>query len=64
MNTRSESVTRDDLMGMTIAVLMFVLQGCMLLAMSTDRVVAAELSGARSAVIAMHGDSAASGHMA
>lgn len=64
MKSRSESVTRDDLMGMTIAVLMFVLQGCMLLAMSTDHLAGAQMTGARSAVIAAHADSAASGRLA
>lgn len=63
MNTGSESVTRDDLMGMTMAVLMFVLQGCMLMAMSTDHLAAAELSGARSAVIAAHAGPAGSGRV-
>ncbi|OGT81699.1 MAG: hypothetical protein A3H91_10525 [Gammaproteobacteria bacterium RIFCSPLOWO2_02_FULL_61_13] len=63
MKTSTESVSRDDLMGMTMAVLMFVLQGCMVLAMSTDRVVAAELTGARGAVMAAHADSTASGNL-
>lgn len=56
MKTNTEIVTRDDLMGMTIAVLMFVLQGCMLLAMSTDHLVAAELSAVHGAVLAAHAD--------
>lgn len=37
MNTKSELVTRDDLIGLTLAVLMFALQACMLMTMSTDR---------------------------
>ncbi len=63
MKTNTESVTREDLMGMTIAVLMFVLQGCMVLAMSTDRLVAAELTAVRGAVLAAHADPADSGHL-
>ena len=63
MKIETASVTRDDLMGMTIAVLMFVLQGCMVLAMSTDHLVAAELTAVHGAVIAAHADSAASGDL-
>ena len=63
MKTSTESVSRDDLMGMTMAVLMFVLQGCMLLAMSTDHLVAAELTSGHAAVIAAHTDSAGSGEV-
>jgi hypothetical protein len=36
MKAGTESTLRDDLMGMTIAVLMFVLQGCMVLAISSN----------------------------
>ena len=64
MKTNTESVTRDDLMGMTIAVLMFVLQGCMVLAMSTDYLVAAELTAVHGTMIAAHADSADSDELA
>lgn len=37
MKTQSEATARDDLIGLTLAVLMFALQACMLLTMSTDR---------------------------
>jgi acyl-coenzyme A thioesterase PaaI-like protein len=63
MKTNTKSDTRDDLMGMTIAVLMFVLQGCMVLAMSTDHLVAAKLTAVHGAVIAAHADSAGSGNL-
>lgn len=63
MKTNTESVSRDDLMGMTMAVLMFVLQGCMVLAMTTDRLVASELTTGHAAVIAAHSDSAGSGNL-
>ena len=63
MKTNTESVSRDDLMGMTIAVLMFVLQGCMVLAMSTDHLVAAELTAVHGTVIAAHADSSGSGDL-
>ena len=64
MKTNTESITRDDLMGMTIAVLMFVLQGGMVLAMTTDHLVAAELTAVHGRVVAAHADSAGSGDLA
>ncbi len=64
MKTNTETVTRDDLMGITMAVLMFVLQGCMVWAMSTDYLVAAELTPVHGTVIAAHTDSASSGELA
>ena len=63
MKTNTESFTRDDLMGMTIAVLMFVLQGCMVLAMSTDHLVTAELSAVHGAVFAAQVDTAGTGNL-
>jgi hypothetical protein len=63
MKTKTASFTRDDLMGMTLAVLMFVLQGCMVVAMSTDRVVAAELGAVHGAVLAAHAVAADSDHV-
>lgn len=38
MNTKPETGTCDDLIGITLAVLMFALQGCIVLSMTTDRV--------------------------
>ena len=63
MNIKTASVTRDDFMGMTIAVLMFVLQGCMVLAMSNDQLAAAQLTGVHGAVIAAHADATDSGNL-
>ncbi len=57
MKTNTETVTRDDLMGITMAVLMFMLQGCMVLAMSTDYLVAAETTAMHGMVIATHTES-------
>ena len=63
MKINTASVTRDDFMGMTIAVLMFVLQGCMVLAMSNDHLAAAELTGVHGSVITAHADAAAPGNL-
>lgn len=61
MNTKTESDGRDDFIGITLAVLMFALQGCMLMTMTTDRVADRD-TGTRSAIVAVAGDRAVHGN--
>ncbi len=61
MNTKTETDGRDDFIGITLAVLMFALQGCMLMTMTTERV-ANQDPGSRSAIVADAGDRAFHGN--
>ena len=63
MKINTDSATCDDLMGITIAVLIFVLQGSMVLAMSTDHLVTPKLTAVHGTVIAAHADSSGSGEL-
>lgn len=60
MNTKIETGHRDDIIGLTLAVLMFALQGCMLLTMTTDSL-AADHGALRGTVLVAGADDIGSG---